>query len=152
MRYTLALMLLISALPVLSQAQASVRSGSRMSKAERQLREIEETRRQAIKQGDMKTLEGIYANDFSAIAGSGQIINKELLLAVFKRNDPSVTFTTDEINVRFFGQTAVFTGRLTGKASSGETISASRFTHIFVKRSGRWQCIAGQSTPIANRS
>src|SRR5215510_7798335 len=101
---------------------------------EAELKQIEETRRQAIKNGDEKTLDQIYADDFSAIAGSGQIVNKQQLLAVFKRNDPSITFTTDEISVRVFGSTALFTGRLTGRSADGQVISSSRFTHVFLKR------------------
>ena len=118
------------------------------TQVENELKQLEETRRQAIKQGDEKTLDEIYADDFSAIAGNGQIINKAQLLAVFKRNDPTVAFTTDEISVRVFGDTVIFVGRLTGRAAGGDVVSASRFTHVFVKRAGKWRCIAGQSTPI----
>jgi len=109
---------------------------------------LEEKRRQAIRDGDAKTLDQIYAADFSAIAGNGQVINKEQLMSVFKRNDPRNNFTTDEIKVRVFGGTAVFTGRLIGRTPEGTVISAGRFTHVFVRRGGRWQCVAGQSTPI----
>ena len=55
---------------------------------------------------------------------------------------------TDEIKVRAYGRTAIFTGRLIGKAPSGAVVLASRFTHVFVKRSGQWQCVAGQSTGL----
>jgi len=119
-----------------------------LAKIEAELKQIEETRRQAIKNGDEKTLDQIYADDFSAIAGSGQIVNKQQLLAVFKRNDPSITFTTDEISVRVFGSMVLFVGRLTGRNAQGQVISASRFTHVFLNRDGRWQCVAGQSTPL----
>lgn len=67
---------------------------------------------------------------------------------IFKRNDPHVAFMTDEIHVRTFGEAAVFTGRLVGRTAGGEVVSASRFTHMFVKREGRWQCVAGQATVI----
>ena len=122
---------------------------NRISKAERQLRLIEEDRRKAIKDGDIQTLDRIYAHDFSAIAASGQIITKEQLFTVFRRNDPTLEFTTDEISVRIFGNTAIFRGRLIGKSKDGQVRLASRFTHVFVKRDGRWQCVAGQSTAIA---
>lgn len=121
---------------------------TKQSKDEQKLRSIEETRREAIKQGDLKTLGEIYAEDFSAIAGNGSVINREQLFAVFKRNDPSMVFTTDEITVRIFKKTAIFSGRLTGRTAAGETVSAGRFTHFFVKRDGRWVCVHGQSTPM----
>lgn len=97
----------------------------------------------------MKTLDAIYADDFAGIVGTGRIINKEQLMAVFKRNDPSLVFTTDENSIRVFDKRAIFTGRLTGKTVDEETVFSSRFTHIFIKRKGKWQCVAGQSKSIA---
>ena len=147
-RFLISFLLLIAALNT-AQSQSASKKTTAASKAELELRAIEETRRQAIKQGDEKTLDRIYADDFSGIAGSGQIINKEQLMAVFKRNDPRVVFTTDEITVRIFGKTALFIGLLMGRTSDGEVVSASRFTHVFVRRNGRWECVAGQSTALA---
>lgn len=122
---------------------------NKQNKIERELKQIEEARREAIKKGDFKTLDTIYSDDFSGIVGNGQIIGKEQLFAVFKRNNPETIFTTDEITVRVFNKTVIFTGRLTGKTPDGKIISASRFTHFFVKRGGRWQCVHGQSTALA---
>jgi ketosteroid isomerase-like protein len=133
----LAILLLGSVLP--SLAADSVES---------ELLEIEEARRKAIKEHDEKTLNLIYADDFTAITGTAQVVNKQQLMAVFKNVDPAIAFTTDEIAVRVFSDAAVFTGRLTGRNAAGETVSASRFTHVFVKRDGRWQCVAGQATAI----
>lgn len=127
---------------------AYAQSAPRQSKAEQQLRAIEEKRREAIKQGDFQTLGEIYAEDFSAIAGNGQVIGREELFAIFKRNDPRVVFTTDEITVRVFKKTAIFSGRLIGRAPPGGIVSLGRFTHFFVKRKGRWVCVFGQSTPL----
>jgi len=129
-------------------AAAQSQTVNKTSEAERELRAIEEARREAIKNGDMKTLDAIYADDFSAIAGNGQIINKQQLFAVFKRSDPQIAFTTDEISVRVFKKTAVFTGRLIGRAADGKIVAASRFTHFFVRRGGHWRCVHGQSTPL----
>lgn len=121
---------------------------AKQSKDEQQLRSIEESRREAIKLGDFKTLGDIYAEDFSAIAGNGSVIDREQLFAVFRRNDPSLVFITDEITVRFFKKTAIFSGRLTGRNAAGEIVISGRFTHFFVKRGGRWVCVHGQSTPL----
>lgn len=144
---SLAISLLLAV--AVGQGQTVSRKPDRAKKSEQQLRELEKVRSQAIKQGDMSVLNEIYADDFSGIAGSGQVINKAELLEVFKRTDPRLIFNTDEINVRLFGETAIFTGRLTGKTAEGEIILASRFTHVFVKRGKRWQCVAGQSTATA---
>lgn len=143
MKRIIGIIWLFTALAIIAPGQTAKTKG-----VEQELRRIEEARREAIRKGDMKTLAAIYADDFSAIGGNGQILNKQQLFDVFKRNNPEIIFTTDEISVRVFGQTAIFTGRLTGRTADGKPLSASRFTHFFVKRSGRWQCVAGQSTAL----
>ena len=112
-----------------------------------ELRAIEETRRAAIKAQDFVVLEKIYAPTFVAVAGNGQVIDRATLFDVFRRNDPALSFETDEIRIVSDGDTAVFFGRLTGR--SGDRIAfRSHFSHVFVRRNGGWQCIAGQSTPL----
>ena len=109
---------------------------------------LEESRRAAIKAQDIATLEKIYAPSFVAVAGNGQLIDRATLFAVFKRNDPSLSFVTDEIRIVAEGDTAVFFGRLTGRTPEGKMAFASRFSHVFVRKHGKWLCIAGQSTPL----
>lgn len=133
---TLAL-LFLSALPLAALADANT-----------DLRALEETRRAAIKAKDFPALEKIYAPDFLAVAGNGQIIDRATLFNVFGKADPTIAFTTDEIRVLDSGATAVFFGRLVGKTPDGHTAFASRFTHVFVRRKGAWVCISGQSTPL----
>jgi ketosteroid isomerase-like protein len=153
MKRSLSVILLI--ITSLSLSTAQPRTGWRSSagraaarKVQKELLALEETRRQAIKDGDAKTIDQIYADDFIGIAGNGQLVTKEQLMAVLKRNDPRIGFTTDEIKVRVFRNSAVFTARLIGRTSDGAVVSSSRFTHVFVKRRGHWQCVAGQSTPL----
>ena len=114
-----------------------------------ELRGLEERRRAAIRQGDRASLETIYADDFQGVVGNGQVIDRATLVTVLTRPTPGITFTTTEIVIKPIADgTALFTGRLTGKDASGSVVSDARFTHLFVERAGRWQCIAGQSTPF----
>jgi ketosteroid isomerase-like protein len=112
------------------------------------LRAIELQRQAAIRDQDFGALGKIYAEDFAGIPGNGSVITRSQLFDVFKKNDPRVTFATDEVRVRIIGNTALFTGRLTGRSASGSVVSAGRFTHVFEKRDGAWVCVHGQSTPI----
>ena len=116
---------------------------------EAQLRDLEEKRREAIRVKDFETLGRIYAPSFVAIAGNGEVIDRDRLFRLFGTTDSSLTFTTDEIGVAQDGDTAVFIGRLVARAPDGRAVFQSRFTHTFVRREGTWICIAGQSTPIA---
>lgn len=137
------LALSLLALPVLAASPES-------ATPEKQLVALEEARREAIRKQDFAMLERIYAPDFVAVAGNGQVINRDQLFAVFRRNDPTVEFTTDEIRVEVHGDTAIFIGRLTGR-KDGAVVSAGRFTHVFLRQSDGWRCIAGQSTPLPSQ-
>jgi ketosteroid isomerase-like protein len=61
-----------------------------------------------------------------------------------------------DIVVRFFGETAIMTGRMTTQGHNPETDSdqkyrrLDRFTHTFVKQNGRWQLIASHVSVIAS--
>jgi ketosteroid isomerase-like protein len=115
---------------------------------ETELRELEEQRRDAIRLKDFEKLSQIYAASFLAVAGNGQLIDRAQLFNVFANGDPTLTFKTDEVRVLDQGGTAVFFGRLVAYNPAGKIAFASRFSHVFVKQSGRWVCIAGQSTPL----
>jgi ketosteroid isomerase-like protein len=56
----------------------------------------------------------------------------------------------DDMKVQTHGETAVVTGRATleGQAE-GLPGGAYRFTDTFVKRDGRWHCVATQATTVA---
>src|ERR1044071_8112804 len=85
------------AVPSLVFAQAS-----RESQAEAELRRIEEARSQAIKQGDLKTLDGIYADDFNGIVANARVLNKAELFEIFKATDPQFVDGEDELRIGGF--------------------------------------------------
>jgi hypothetical protein len=95
----------------------------------------------------------MYADEFRGVTATGYPVDRERLMEVFKRDDPSTVFTIDEIAVRILGQardTAVFTGRLTTKKrDGGEVLGQSRFIHVYVLRDGRWQILYGQGTRLS---
>src|SRR5262245_43676481 len=114
------------------------------------LKTLEAARQAAIKTHDFDALRKIYAEDFVAIAGNGSVLSRSDLMEVFARTDDRLTFTVDEIDVRLYGASAIFTGRLTARTASGDVASVGRFTHVFVKRDGAWVCVHGQSTTLAS--
>ena len=118
--------------------------------AEEELTALEDQRREAIRVKDFATLGRIYAPEFIAVAGNGELIDRATLFRLFEQGGSALKFETDEIRIQQHGDTAVFFGRLTGKAPTGETATVSRFSHVFIRREGRWVCVAGQSTPVAS--
>jgi len=54
------------------------------------------------------------------------------------------------MNVRIYGETAVITGRSPIKVKGQDVSGEYRFTHVWIKRSDRWQVVASQVTRIAD--
>ncbi|MGM9485924.1 nuclear transport factor 2 family protein [Ideonella sp. YS5] len=135
---------LITLLAALSAAQPA-----RAATAEEELIALEDQRREAIRIKDHASLGRIYAPEFMAVAGNGQLIDRTALFRLFDQGGSALKFETDEIRIQLHGDTAVFFGRLTGRTPTGELATVSRFSHVFIRREGRWMCVAGQSTPIA---
>ena len=131
-------------------AASSLALAQTAGEADAELRRIEEARSRAIKAGDMKALDRIYADDFTGIIGNGRVLDKAQLFEIFKATDPRAVFATDELRVRVYNDAAVMTGRLTAQKPDGTTLYASRFSHFFVKQHGEWRMVAGQSTLIPN--
>jgi len=59
----------------------------------------------------------------------------------------------DEMKARVYGDAAVVTYRWTSKETfKGQDISGqSRWTDTWVKRAGRWQCVASHGSRIAQK-
>jgi acetyl esterase/lipase len=109
---------------------------------------IEQKRGAAIVKHDMEFLHKLYADDFRGITATGYEVDKTRLMEVFKLDDPNTKFIIDEMQARVFENTAIITGRLTGRTAAGEIISRSKFIHVYLRRGGQWRIIAGQGTPV----
>jgi hypothetical protein len=64
-----------------------------------------------------------------------------------------LSFVMDEWKVRVYGDAAVVMARGTMKMrlAGKETTNQWRFTDTWVKRAGRWQCVAGHNSTIAQK-
>jgi ketosteroid isomerase-like protein len=129
-------------------AAVTVPSPARAATAEEELTILEDQRSEAVRLKDYSALGRIYAPEFMAVAGNGQLIDRTALFRQFDQGGSALKFQTDEIRIQQHGDTAVFFGRLTGRAPTGEVATVSRFSHVYIRRDGRWWCVAGQSTPI----
>jgi ketosteroid isomerase-like protein len=67
--------------------------------------------------------------------------------------DEIVSFEMDEWKVLVYGNAAVVMGRGAMKMRSAgkETASQWRFTDTWIKRDGRWQCVAAHNSTIAQK-
>jgi len=112
------------------------------------LRELELKRSLAIAAHDNAFLDAIYGEDFRGVTALGFKVTKADLLEVFSRDAPNTKFALDEIEPRVFGDTAVVTGRLTGRDAQGAITSQSLYMHVYMRRQGKWQLVAGQGTVV----
>ncbi len=112
---------------------------------EQAIRQLVKERDQAIQRGDMAAIDRIYADDYISTGALGTVRTKAQVIEDLKSGALKIeSITSDEINVRAHGDTAIVTGRTTTKGQDkGRDISGqNRFTQVYLKRNGRWQIVA----------
>ena len=116
---------------------------------------IENEWNNAIFKKDAKTLDLLYAKEYTYTDPSGKVYDKqqdisEAISPNYKSEAPSVI---NDINVNSYGNVAVVKGLYTVKATlNGKDISGTnRFVDVFVMRDGRWQCVSTQSSRLPKK-
>ena len=120
----------------------------------RDIASLESDWAEAIESHDPMRLDRILARDYVLTTPDGQLIDKPHLLENF-RSPPKAAPVIEEIEtlelaIKLYGDTAIVTSRFTLKGrSDGKTfVTPFRHTDIFVKQTGRWQCVSRQATRI----
>jgi hypothetical protein len=102
---------------------------------------------------DYKYFDRTEGDEFIFTSPSGEVITKKQDLAGEKDcHKFNGTYDLDDTQISLYGNTAVFTGRVTisGKNKEGTDFTHhSRFTDVFTWRDGRWQIVAGHSSKLA---
>jgi ketosteroid isomerase-like protein len=100
---------------------------------------------------DTAFLERYLSDDYVSTFPDGTVLDKKGEIESVKSGAVAFTEIPSEMKVRIYGETAVITGRSTIKAKvKGQDLSGEyRFTHVWIKRSDRWQVVASQVTRIA---
>jgi uncharacterized protein (TIGR02246 family) len=138
---------LLSAIALLSFGQATPEVS-----VEQTLMQLERDWSQASLKKDVDTLNKIMADDWVNIDFLGKVVTKAQTIANLKSGLPATQAAgLGEMKVRVFGDSAIVTGSDTGKSASKgkEVIEKYLWTDVFVRRNGRWQAVASQSTKVA---
>jgi ketosteroid isomerase-like protein len=93
-------------------------------------------------------------DDFIGTMPDGTLYTKAQALEFIKTYEGNVTsMVTDEWKVRVYGDAAVVTARNTVKMqlAGKEVTSQERFTDTWIRRDGRWKCVAGHNSTIAQK-
>jgi peptidylprolyl isomerase len=154
-----ALLLIFFASPLVfaqTKSRAAIQGKGRSPQTagvESQLKKLEREWFDAVVKGDAEALKRILADDFSALNDDGSFLNKskmtELSQAGLIKLDE---IKTDEFNLRFYGNTAVVTGRAT-YIRDQKALGQSSHIETWVKRpdaagTPRWQAVSWVSMRI----
>jgi ketosteroid isomerase-like protein len=115
---------------------------------------LERAEVEATVKKDRAAIERLYADDYSYVHSTGAVATKAQELSDVPSADVKWTgFTQSEMKARVYGDAAIVTGveTLQGTAK-GYVPGARRVTDVWLKRNGRWQMIAGQSTVVSKDS
>ena len=142
--FMVGLVVLVFGVPILAQTES----------VEQELIKLENEWADAWIKSDVPFHDRIMADDYTWTSPWGEVFTKARNLALVKSGDDVITsWVLAEMKVRIYGDAAVVSGCDTIKETyKGEDItSQNRWTHTWVKRSGRWQCVAGHSSEIAQK-
>ena len=122
--------------------------------AEQELIDLERVWVDAMIRKDAAALERIYADEYLDVTPNGGTRDRGEDMAEILSEDLTIESETfDDLSVRLYTEVAIVSGVYTQKAKfQGNSITGSyRFTDVFVKRDGRWQCVSTQSTQVQTR-
>jgi ketosteroid isomerase-like protein len=138
----------------LSHAQTNTQTNAgqvQPGKAEQALMALEQEWAGAVKRQDAATIDRIQAEEYTFTDPAGRTWTKTRALDSVKAGDLAIdSFELSDVQVKIYGNTAVITFTITWNGTfRGTDISGpQRMTDVFVKRAGRWQCVASQATRI----
>jgi ketosteroid isomerase-like protein len=101
---------------------------------------------------DVTTIGKMLADEF-IMTFDGTVYTKAELLEYIKSNEELASLVTDEWKVRVYGDAAVVTARNTRKVKleGKEVTSQDRFTDTWIKRDGRWKCVAAHNSTVPQK-
>jgi uncharacterized protein (TIGR02246 family) len=121
---------------------------------EAELNRLEDLRYEAMKNADAKLMGELFADDFVYQTLLGSTHSKTSYIAQFVAGDVKITsFRRENSRVKFYGDVAtVMATTHLDIAFKGEPRQVSLFyLDVWVKRDGRWQLVARQSTALPKK-
>src|SRR6266481_6797534 len=151
MRRALLIAVLVLTVPPMGVGQKQSARGTHRTSVEEAIRKLDNERIQAQIHANATVLDRIYAADFIGVGPSGTVRTKPQVILDFTSGDLKFqSITTDEVQVRVYGNTAVETGRSTmnGQDKGQAVPRENRFTRIWVKQQGHWRLVLNHYSPL----
>jgi ketosteroid isomerase-like protein len=118
---------------------------------ESEIRAADTSRFRALTEGDLPALERALSDDLVYTHSNGWRQTKAELLASLRSGELVYhSFTSDNVKIQVLGTAVVVTGHAAIKArTKGQELNVSSlYLEVYVKRDGRWQLAAWQSTRL----
>ena len=144
----------LSVLAVFAIAWRTARSAAPPENMTDEILKVDEERNQALQKGDIATLDRIYSDDLVYANASGALLTKAQHLAELKGRTLNFrSFNHEDVQVTVHGDTGVLTGISKSVVEYQGSVSSShrRFLNIFIKKGGRWLCVAHFETNISEK-
>lgn len=109
---------------------------------EQELREMERQYDIAQTRRDAAFFEKIEADAFILTYADGTTLTKAQDIALMKTWDPNIKYSSDDLHVQIYGNTAVLTGRVTQTDPDAGNEYSWRWLDLVVKRNGQWQILS----------
>jgi uncharacterized protein (TIGR02246 family) len=134
---------------------AGLRPAASAAVDERNIQELEDQLTDAVLHGDVATFDRLFADDFTHTSHDGTFRTRAAWL---KGRVPGKTnylsYGVNDRQIRMYAETAVVTGLVkpSWREEDGELGKGQfRFLRVWVKRDGRWQAVAFQSTRVSEK-
>ncbi len=101
---------------------------------------------------DVATLDRLWAEEYTSGTPDGKVRSKKQELAEIQSDDHKIVAATcEDLQARVYGDTGVTTGIAVEKGyyKDVDISGRYRFTDTWVKRDGRWQCVATHASKVA---
>jgi ketosteroid isomerase-like protein len=133
----------LSVLLLSTLAHASPSTSGADAEAERYIIECSRDWAESVVTGDRAKRRIYFAEDFIGTDTKGRRYDKSTVTRETGPAKQIISNQLDDVNVRFFGDTAIAHGSETWKRKDGST-GRYVWTDIWVKRNGQWQVVAAQ--------
>jgi len=126
-------------------------TASAQSAVEAELRHLNDVVSEMQVKKDVATADRLLADEYVMLQADGEISTKANVLSILKSPDFDCTsLSTEEVQVRVYGNAAVVTGVAHFEATLGgrDVGNVFRYTDVWVKKNGRWQTVSSHASPF----
>ncbi len=123
-----------------------------MNEREEGLLAAHEARIAALVSGDLEALAKVVGEDLVFVNAGGKVMRRPEIFAAFQAGTMKVErIDADNIETRFYGETAILSYRAQTTVRDGESLidGLTQNTCVFVNRDGRWQMVSQHQCAIA---